>query len=314
MRVSTSTHAIALAVLTAAFSGSANAASINVGQWTPIFQGIDAITATVDASRANALRIDLSASGISFTTTPHSGPLETTAQTTSQFLVSSGTQVAINAGFFDPCCTAAPEPKNIEGLAVSNGSLVSPNEVGRPVLLLTKGNRATIAPSTAGALDLTDVYNAVAGSDILVLNGIDVAPTADTAFNNANPRSSAGLSLDGRYLFLAAIDGRQPGYSVGTSLVETAGLMLALGSYEALNLDGGGSTALVAADGQGGAFDLNRPSGGRERYNGNNLGVYADALPVDEPAMLTIFGLAVLGMLVLKGRQTRDKAWFVTRS
>jgi hypothetical protein len=46
------------------------------------------------------VRINLNAPGIGFYTTAHSGPLETMSQTTSQFLESSGTQVAINAAFF----------------------------------------------------------------------------------------------------------------------------------------------------------------------------------------------------------------------
>jgi hypothetical protein len=52
-------------------------------------------------------RIDLTAPGVGFFTTPHSGPLDTIAQTTSQFLQSSGVQVAINANFFAPCCNRA---------------------------------------------------------------------------------------------------------------------------------------------------------------------------------------------------------------
>jgi len=268
--------AIATSVLVAtSMLDSAQSTNVNLGSWTPIFQGIDETMATVDTSTAYAVRIDLNAPGISFTTTPHSGLLDTTAQTTSQFLESSGTQVAINADFFDPCCNAAPEAKNLEGLAISNGNLVSPDEIGRPVLLLTQGNAATIATSAGGPLNLANVYNAVSGSNIIVSNGLDVAPTASNSFNNANPRSAVGVSQDGQFLYLAAIDGRQPGYSDGTSLVETADLMLALGAENALNLDGGGSTALVQSDGHGGAFDLNRPSGGTERFDGNNLGVNA---------------------------------------
>ena len=52
-----------------------------------------------------------------------------------------------------------------------------------------------------------------------------------------------------------------------------------LGAYQALNLDGGGSTTLVSSDGKGGARLLNRPihAGipGRERIVANHLGVYA---------------------------------------
>ena len=69
-----------------------------------------------------------------------------------------------------------------------------------------------------------------------------------------HPRSAIGYSRDRGTLFLVAVDGRQPGYSVGMSLEELAQFMrygLAehsvskTNAYQALNLDGGGSTTMV---------------------------------------------------------------------
>jgi exopolysaccharide biosynthesis protein len=54
--------------------------------------------------------------------------------------------------------------------------------------------------------------------------------------------------------------------------------MISLGASRALNLDGGGSTTMTRSDGHGGAIVLNRPSGGTERYVGNNFGVFAKPL------------------------------------
>jgi exopolysaccharide biosynthesis protein len=52
-----------------------------------------------------------------------------------------------------------------------------------------------------------------------------------------------------------AVDGRQPGYSVGASFEESALIMQALCATEAVNLDGGGSTTMTIGE------DLmNRPS------------------------------------------------------
>jgi hypothetical protein len=59
-----------------------------------------------------------------------------------------------------------------------------------------------------------------------------------------NPRTMAGVTRDGR-LLLVAVDGRAPGYSAGLSFVEEAAVMHALGAREALNVDGGGSTAMT---------------------------------------------------------------------
>jgi hypothetical protein len=59
-----------------------------------------------------------------------------------------------------------------------------------------------------------------------------------------NPRTLAGTTRDGR-LLLVAVDGRRPGYSVGASFEESAGILRALGARDGVNLDGGGSTGMT---------------------------------------------------------------------
>jgi len=83
-----------------------------------------------------------------------------------------------------------------------------------------------------------------------------------------------------------AIDGRQLGYSESASTGETAEWIRKLGAYNALNLDGGGSTALVIEGPDGAPVVLNRPSGpppGVERRVANHLGVFAQRLVADKP-------------------------------
>lgn len=87
-----------------------------------------------------------------------------------------------------------------------------------------------------------------------------------------HPRSAVGYR-DGR-LWLVAVDGRREGYSAGMTLPELAEVFEALGATEALNLDGGGSTAMVVA-----RVVVNRPSDPTgERAVANAL------LLVDDPA------------------------------
>lgn len=71
-----------------------------------------------------------------------------------------------------------------------------------------------------------------------------------------HPRTAAGYSAGRRWLFLAVVEGRQPGRSRGMSLYELAEMLLSRGCAEALNLDGGGSSTMVA-----GGVLVNRPSG-----------------------------------------------------
>ena len=103
------------------------------------------------------------------------------------------------------------------------------------------------------------------------------------------PRTAVGLDRAGRTLYLVVVDGRQPGYSVGLRLTQMARLMLELGCYSALNLDGGGSSTLVICSAAGtGCRALNSPSGhrgeGGERIVGNHLGFFA--APVGGPKAL----------------------------
>ena len=91
---------------------------------------------------------------------------------------------------------------------------------------------------------------------------IDGHPRADFYWRwyvRRNPRTAAGVLPDGRVVFVQ-VDGRQPGRSVGLSITETARLLDALGAVEAVNLDGGGSSAVATRDGL-----VNTPSDPVER-------------------------------------------------
>ena len=94
----------------------------------------------------------------------------------------------------------------------------------------------------------------VGGWPRIVREGSSIAAASDSLegtfprFGTArHPRSAVGFSRDSTTLFLVAVDGRQA-TSVGMSLAELAQAMIELGAYDALNLDGGGSTALVVGD------------------------------------------------------------------
>lgn len=118
------------------------------------------------------------------------------------------------------------------------------------------------------------IREAVGGRPILVVDSL-VARDANTegndGFRGLNPRTALGVDRSGRRVWLAVIDGRQPGFSMGMTLTQTAELMRALGAVSAINLDGGGSSALVLRDPQGAMRVLNRPSDKTERAVANAL-------------------------------------------
>ena len=65
-----------------------------------------------------------------------------------------------------------------------------------------------------------------------------------------HPRTAVGIDNDTGEVLLLVIDGRQS-VSRGYTMLELANLMVDLGADEALNLDGGGSSTMVARGGKG---------------------------------------------------------------
>ena len=98
------------------------------------------------------------------------------------------------------------------------------------------------------------------------LKGYDEEGGHSSFATDYHPRTAAGYSADGKTLFFVTVDGRQEGLSRGMSLPELADFMITQGVYTALNLDGGGSTAMVVR-GQ----IKNSPSDGHERSVSNAL-------------------------------------------
>ena len=128
----------------------------------------------------------------------------------------------------------------------------------------------------------TGVVDALGGGPVLVRNGAPVFRSLEAfdpdQITTRNPRAGVGQLADGR-IILVAVDGRQPGYSVGMTTFEFAQTMVRLGAVTASAVDSGGSVT-VAFDGE----LLNRPSDpGGERAVKEALlvkyyGVYAPPL------------------------------------
>ncbi|MDT0344731.1 phosphodiester glycosidase family protein [Streptomyces sp. DSM 44938] len=139
---------------------------------------------------------------------------------------------------------------------------------------LAAGDRVTTeyAPRTGdgGPLPTT----AVGGRGLLVVDG--EPRNWEGLPNNATaPRTAVGFSRDGQDMYVLTVDGRQA-HSGGVTLTELAVMMTGLGAYNALNLDGGGSTTLLARDpGAAAPHVLNSPSDGQEREVPNGLAITA---------------------------------------
>jgi len=102
--------------------------------------------------------------------------------------------------------------------------------------------------------------------DILVRDG-RIQDSANWTYtkDGRQPRTALGMKADGTLLLYAA-DGRQSGYSNGVSEENLAREMQEQGCVWAVNLDGGGSTAMsVLLPGANGTALVNKPSDGKAR-------------------------------------------------
>jgi hypothetical protein len=89
----------------------------------------------------------------------------------------------------------------------------------------------------------------VGGGPVLVHNGkIWVTNQEEWLFikgeKDLHPRSAIGYTRDGHIIVLA-VQGRTPHLAAGVTLAQEAKILLDLGCYEAINLDGGGSSCLL---------------------------------------------------------------------
>jgi len=127
------------------------------------------------------------------------------------------------------------------------------------------------------------VGTALGGGPVLVRGGKPVFRTGEDFTNDQvasrSPRAGVGQLADGR-IVLVAVDGDQPGYSIGLTSYELAQTMVRLGAVTAAAVEPGPAVS-VAFDGQ----LLNRPSGAGERAVKEALlvqyvGVYAPQPPL----------------------------------
>ena len=157
----------------------------------------------------------------------------TTVKSQSAVMESMGYNVigAVNGGPFN---TSTGEPA---GVLVMNG-VQGHSGSNYPFFAILNDGTAVIR--SAGSTT-ADVKEAVAGMTILVKDGVIVDHTADTA---THPRTAVGIKADGSLVFFVA-DGRQKPESLGMTYTDLAHTMYALGSVNAMALDGGGSSIML---------------------------------------------------------------------
>nr|WP_191307898.1 phosphodiester glycosidase family protein [Amycolatopsis bullii] len=154
-----------------------------------------------------------------------------------------------------------------DGPVAAGTTLLLAREAGADGLAALRPGDA-VGVTYAPRSDAGKIAVAVGGNEVLLRDGV-VQPVDDVAMH---PRTAVGFSADGRKLWLATVDGRQAD-SRGMTELELARHMKSLGADDAVNLDGGGSSTLLARnEGEAAPSVRNSPSDGGERLVPNGIG------------------------------------------
>lgn len=284
---------------------SAQAVEFDWEQTEEMLRGVRLISELATTPRSmkyHCVRVDLQTPGLGLDTTGRTGEwtenkIETIRQTTRDFVRSSQSsdrriRLAINADAFSPWPAPwnQPTPTNLQGLAICQGTVVSPAN-GTPSLLIDADNQASIQITTSET-PTTNIRTAVSGFSLCLSDGV-AQPSGD----DLHPRTGLGLSDDTRFLYLMIIDGRRKS-SQGATTRELGERLRQAGADDAINMDGGGSSTLAWWNEVSPEDDkcqlINQPVGNglrfetpaaeklyqpSERANGNNLGIYYNLAP-----------------------------------
>lgn len=160
---------------------------------------------------------------------------------TSSFAKQNGAFLAING-------EAGNSPDPDSGLGWWVGNWISKGKpvllkdtVTRPFLSFNKKNKATYFPEKIVDTALgPEKYNTIWGRYDILVDGKIV----HFKYDQKQPRTIMGINSSGDLLYLMVIDGRQPKYSNGLGLMESAEILKIFGSTNAMACDQGGSSTM----------------------------------------------------------------------
>jgi len=182
-----------------------------------------------------------------------------------------------------------PAPKYGAVMAIENGKVINISNGSIPIPengYVISGPHSNLEPFfnakniklnlSVGDENWQDVEHIISGGPYLVKDNNIFVDTKDEKLNSIsgrNPRTAIGYTLDGKFIMVTA-DGREE-TSVGLTLWELAYFMKSIGCYNAMNLDGGGSSIMYFN-----GMTVNRPSIKGGIPLSNALVIYESDLPV----------------------------------
>ena len=251
---------------------SARAAGIDWGRARDIRPGIKLVTGIKRSPRLIRyfiMRIDLKTPGLEFVTTGRDvdwgkpmpdypkRTIRTKRRTVADFMkfarrpvkqggLGKNMVVAFNATPWGPWVPPFNHKyADPPGLVISDGVVVTDHKQKAQFVIYRDGT-ADIVKSIPKE-KLPEVRHTLSG---FVINARDgkVLPPGKKDKGGTAPRTVYGLSADRRYMYVLAVDGRQPDWSMGVNNQESAAIIISAGASDAINMDGGGSTTMIYWD------------------------------------------------------------------
>lgn len=154
------------------------------------------------------------------------------------------------------------------GLTISNGVLVDSSN-NSPSFIVDKDSRVRIARVAKNA-DISNILHAVSGFQLCLRNGNPQHRGTDL-----QPRTGFGICKINQFAFFMTIDGRQTGFSEGSTIREVGEFLRFFGAWTGINMDGGRSTTMALLDPLTGEIRVvNSVSLSPDRPVGNNWGIF----------------------------------------
>lgn len=254
-------------------------------RWRAPYEGVRHLHRRSGTFDYHLLRIDLAVARPRFVATPESllAPADIGGRrvwrTTSQFARHVGADVAINANYFD----IRNGRFGTCGLSMSGGRVWRSSYADRRLdcdWSFVFGARGEVEvfdsrSKVLGPAPWPWVTEAVTGSPRVLTAGAVDEYTHPRHALQRNPRTVLGVDRSRSTLFVMMVNGRE-GRNQGMTCPETARILQGHGAWDAVNLDGGGSSALYVRA-EGGL--VSHPADGIERGVANHLGmVFGEAL------------------------------------
>ncbi|MEE3373066.1 MAG: phosphodiester glycosidase family protein [Planctomycetota bacterium] len=153
----------------------------------------------------------------------------------------------------------AGQKVDISGLAAVSGKIRSPSQSHAASVWFDGTGRLRLGVAPGGAEEQSDeqrLTEGTAGFSLIMKAGKVVVGEGGAV----HPRTSIGVDRTGKVAWLVVVDGRQRGFSEGMNLHELALRMKKLGCWDAMNMDGGGSSVMGLVNQEGKMQVFNSPS------------------------------------------------------